>query len=252
MSTFPWDAVKAETLRSVARDIGISATLKRDDMIHLFRMVEEDGRMCRNHSFSSMFGLRSSQRTVEAAYEEEKELRIVASSKRKAGFDSPPRPKRTRRSDPGPAKMVTRYKGVRTKTYRTTIAKPKPRSSRRAPAAAKGASARVVAGKFDGVVLPRRRRGKPKRQEDPFPPPPAEADGEGGDDVDADGDGDADVDVDADGDVDVDHDVQQPDLDQVEVKEGSEPLVGEGSEPLVGEGSEKGESPSASAVHCSC
>ena len=225
MSTFPWDTVKAETLRSIARDIGISPTHKRDEMIHLFRMVAEDGRMCRI-ILPSMFGVTLIMTTVDAAVEEEKELRVVASSKRKADFDSPPRPKRTRRSDPGPAKMVTRYKGVRTKTYRTTTAQPKPRTRtrpRRAPAA-KGTSARVV-GKFDGVVLPRRRLGKPKRQEGP---PPVEADGEGGDDVDADGDGDADVDADADGDV--DHDVELPDHNQAEVQEGSEPLGGEGSE----------------------
>jgi hypothetical protein len=158
--------------------------------------------------------------TVDAAIEEEKALRNVVLAKRKSDFASL-RPKRTRRSDPGPATMVTRFKGARTKTYRTTQAKPK-----RATTTAKKVSARVVK-KFDGVLLPRRRLGKQKRQE--APQPLAGATEEGGEDVDAEGDADVDMDADADGDV--DHDVEQTGDDgQVEVKERSEPRTGEGLE----------------------
>jgi len=46
MSKFPWDEIKANTLRVLCREIGMPTVYTRQDMISLFRIAEEQGREC--------------------------------------------------------------------------------------------------------------------------------------------------------------------------------------------------------------
>jgi hypothetical protein len=43
---FPWDSLKAETMRTVAKDLGLSANMcrKRDEMVAFFQQVTSNGR----------------------------------------------------------------------------------------------------------------------------------------------------------------------------------------------------------------
>lgn len=46
VSEFPWDMLKAETLRSISRDIGIGHFTTREAMLANMHLVEEQGGMC--------------------------------------------------------------------------------------------------------------------------------------------------------------------------------------------------------------
>ena len=43
-SSFPWDKVKAETLRTLGRDLGVSGSFKREEIIETFVNIEKHGR----------------------------------------------------------------------------------------------------------------------------------------------------------------------------------------------------------------
>jgi hypothetical protein len=48
MSSFPWDTVKAETLRSMCKDLGAGPAVKRnrEDMVLFLEDIMKRGRMC--------------------------------------------------------------------------------------------------------------------------------------------------------------------------------------------------------------
>jgi hypothetical protein len=210
MSAFPWDMIKAESLRSVGRDLGFRHH-KREELVRLLKLAEQQGGKWACTQFGAVIWNSNFVSTVvEAALEEDKESRIVAASKRNsaaADIAQSQRLKRSRRSDPGPGMMVTRNKGIRTKSYRTSLVRPK----RTSPA--KKTNTRAVPQTFDGVLLPGRRQSlgsgslKRKRKESP-----EEFEDDEGDDIDAE----AEIDPEQD--------------EQAGVTDESEPQVGNGSE----------------------
>lgn len=48
MGGFPWDILKAETLRILCRDLGFSQAIRKDIMISFLTTVEESGRAFNN------------------------------------------------------------------------------------------------------------------------------------------------------------------------------------------------------------
>ncbi|GBE85621.1 hypothetical protein BKA93DRAFT_755003 [Sparassis latifolia] len=147
-SQMPWDVLRAETVRSICRDIGLHATGRREEMITYLKEVERDGLDTVKNKLAEMPAKRKS-----------------------VGQES--RAKRARKAQPAGAAVEEVSAGKRQTR------------SRRAPSKRAASHSKGI---FEGVVLPATSKGRApsKSTPDPAMQPDVEvgAAGEKADDVD--------------------------------------------------------------------
>ncbi|KAF8063410.1 hypothetical protein FPV67DRAFT_1506425 [Lyophyllum atratum] len=199
MPEFPWDSLKAETLRSLCRDLGMSRPSTRGAMIGFLTQVKEQG-------LEKAIAIESSQTPLKR---KAAPALPITPSERRAGktvSDYDTRHKRARLSDPGPGtsrktstravqngttdssdKPAPKRRGRPPKTTSKLTPKTKTRKEEVSPPSAPISARREI---FDGVVVPTVNFGASKGK--------AKAQEEMGDE-------------DADGDIDMDHVEEQDD-----------------------------------------
>ncbi|KAG6887412.1 hypothetical protein C0992_012380 [Termitomyces sp. T32_za158] len=186
MADFPWDKLKAETLRSICTDLGYSRNWAKPIMLTLLNMVQESGVERTLEYEKEMFEAKKEDKTAHPLPETPSPIKRTRGALVVSDYDT--RHKRKRITGP-----ETRLSRKSTKALPATSKKSQPRrltkvrtkAVSRAKAAAPPSSTRREI--FDGVLLtprPNSSKGKEKAEES--------HDDEGGDE-------------DAEGDVDMDH-----------------------------------------------
>ncbi|KAF5375916.1 hypothetical protein D9615_008214 [Tricholomella constricta] len=189
MVEFPWDSLKAGTLRTLCRDLGFPKIMAtKDVMIRFLTKVEQQGPEKALSELAQILP-KNADKSAPASP-------AVSPSKRKLGTvvsDYDTRHKRTRRSDPGPGLSRRTARGVtsiaaaspNTKVEHKRRGRPPKSTTKRGPkkkAAAAPPSPPADARReiFDGVVLPTRQvresKGKEKAQNEDLGEEDAEGD----------------------------------------------------------------------------
>ncbi|KAK0200330.1 hypothetical protein DFS33DRAFT_144265 [Desarmillaria ectypa] len=170
---FPWDSLKAETLRAICRDIGIGYVGKRETILSHLQLIHELG------LDKALSKIKDSQVTEPTTARPRKRKSDAA----EVAPESPPKPraKRPRPSDAEPASTPRRTRANtaleesprrssrKTKPTEKISAKPKAvkaKAAAKTPIKAKAPRKRTSApnsrsSQFDGVVVPRIRRTRP-------------------------------------------------------------------------------------------
>ncbi|KAF9466809.1 hypothetical protein BDZ94DRAFT_140133 [Collybia nuda] len=153
-ATFPWDQLKAESLRSVCRDVGIQGRT-RDVMINFLKSVEMHGLddALRLHSEETHTSAKPATTATSPAFLTPKRSREPVIS----DYNTRHRDKRVRLSDPGPGasrKRVRVSKKIETKQPQTSVAAPSRSLGGLKSAMKKKTPAKPVRREiFDGVLL---------------------------------------------------------------------------------------------------
>ncbi|KAK0434548.1 uncharacterized protein EV420DRAFT_1488594 [Desarmillaria tabescens] len=170
---FPWDSLKAETLRAICRDIGIGFVGKRETVLSHLQLIHELGldkalTKIKDSQVTEPASARTRKRKSDAA-EVEPESPPKSRAKRSRPSDAEPAstPRRTRANtalDESPRRSSRKTKPTEKISAKTKAVKAKPAA--RTPARAKATKKRTSApnsrsSQFDGVVVPRIKRTRP-------------------------------------------------------------------------------------------
>ncbi|KAK0187240.1 hypothetical protein F5146DRAFT_1142201 [Armillaria mellea] len=169
---FPWDSLKAETLRAICRDIGIGYVRKRETMLSHLQLIHEIGLdkslpKIRDAPVTEPASARTRKRKNDAA-DVEPETPPKSRAKRPRPSDSEPAsttrrtranvaleesPRRSSRKTKPTEKISAKIKEVKAKVTVKTPSKAKPKKRVSAP--------NSRSSQFDGVVVPRIKRTRP-------------------------------------------------------------------------------------------
>lgn len=193
---FPWDSLKAETLRAISRDIGIGYIGKRETILSHLQLIHEIGldkalQKIKDLQAIELVSARSRKRKSDAA-DVEPETLPKSRAKRRRPSDAEPTstPRRTRATtalEESPRRSSRKTKPTEKISAKTRAAKAK--ASAKTPVKAKTSRKKVSApnsrsSQFDGVVVPRIRRTRPGdvngAEACPAAEPEGEAEGESG------------------------------------------------------------------------
>ncbi|PBK63660.1 uncharacterized protein ARMOST_09894 [Armillaria ostoyae] len=172
-SKFPWDTLKAETLRAICRDIGIGFVGKRETILSHLQLIHEIGldkalQKIKDSPVIEPAAARTRKRKSDAAnLEPESPPKSRAKRPRPSDAEPASTPRRTRANtalEESPRRSSRKTKPtekisaktkvvVKAKPTAKTPSKPKPRKRASAP--------NSRSSQFDGVVVPRIKRTRP-------------------------------------------------------------------------------------------
>ncbi|KAK0462199.1 hypothetical protein IW261DRAFT_1576446 [Armillaria novae-zelandiae] len=169
---FPWDSLKAETLRAICRDIGVGYVRKRETVLSHLQLIHEIGldkalQKIKDSPVTEPASARTRKRKSDAAdVEPESPPKSRAKRPRPSDAESPSAPRRTRantaleetprrssRKTKPTEKISAKIKAVKAKATAKIPSKAKPRRRISAP--------NSRSSQFDGVVVPRIKRTRP-------------------------------------------------------------------------------------------